>query len=140
MKPEKPSELEMQILGTLWRHGPLNIREVLTRMPDEKKRAYTSILSVMQVMEKKRLLTRTREGLTDRWRPTVEESQILGPFMKKLLSHIFGGRATSAMQCLLDEADLDGAQIDEIRKLLDSYQSGAPASRSRSKKTKVGTK
>ena len=118
MKPEKPSELEMQILGTLWRHGPLTVREMLTRMPDEKKRAYTSVLSVMQVMEKKCLLTRTREGLTDRWRPAVKEAQIMGPFMKKLISHVFGGHAPSAMQCLLDEADLDEVQIKEIRKLL----------------------
>jgi BlaI family transcriptional regulator, penicillinase repressor len=131
MKPEKPSELEMQILGTLWRNGPLTVREVLTRMPDEKQRAYTSILSVMQVMEKKGLLTRTREGLTDRWRPKVKESQILGPFMKKLVSNIFGGQAASAMQCLLQESDLDPAQLAEIRKLLDSYSPQVPGNSSK---------
>jgi BlaI family transcriptional regulator, penicillinase repressor len=131
MKPEKPSELEMQILGTLWRNGPLTVREVLTRMPDEKQRAYTSILSVMQVMEKKGLLTRTREGLADRWRPKVKESQILGPFMKKLVSNIFGGQAASAMQCLLKESELDREQLAEIRKLLDSYapQAGRKSSK-----------
>ncbi len=122
MKIEKPSELEMQILGTLWRSGPLTVREVLTLLPDEKKRAYTSVLSVMQVMEKKGLLDRSREGLADRWRPRVKESQILGPFMKRLISNIFGGEASSAMQCLLKEAELDREQIDEIRKLLDEHQ------------------
>jgi len=123
MKHEKPSELEMQILGTLWRSGPQTVREVLTCLPDGKKRAYTSILSAMQVMEKKRLLTRTREGLTDRWRPAVKEAQVLGPFMKKLVAHVFGGQVTSAMQCLLDEAELDDAQLKEIRKILNKRSS-----------------
>ena len=130
MKPEKPSGQEMQILGILWRDGPLTAREVLTRMPDGKKRAYTSILSVMQVMEKKGLLSRTREGLTDRWHPIVEESEILGPFMKNVVSHLFGGRAVRAIQCLLGDGGVDRAQIDEIRSLLDAYQSRLPANRS----------
>ncbi len=121
MKPEKPSELELQILGTLWRHGALTVREVLSRMPDEKPRAYTSILSVMQIMEKKGLLGRTREGLTDRWHPKVKETQILGPLMKRLVAHIFGGQASQAMQCLLQESDLDAGQVAEIRRLLDEH-------------------
>lgn len=111
----------MQILGLLWRDGPLTAREVLNRMPDGKKRAYTSVLSVMQVMDKKGFLTRTREGLTDRWRPKVKESQILEPFIKTVVSHIFGGRAARAMQCLLGGGDVDREEIEEIRKLLDQY-------------------
>jgi BlaI family transcriptional regulator, penicillinase repressor len=124
MKLEKPSDLEMQILGLLWRDGPLTAREVLNRAPDGKKRAYTSILSVMQVMEKKGLLARSREGLTDRWRPNVDESQILTPFMKNLVAHVFGGKTTSVMQCLLDGSELDQSQIGEIRELLDTYEKG----------------
>jgi len=123
MKPEKPSELEMQILGLLWRDGPLTAREVLNRMPDGKERAYTTVLSLMQVMDKKGFLARTREGLTDRWRPKVKESQILRPFMKTLVSHVFGGHTATAMQCLLDGAEVDRGQIAAIRKMLDACES-----------------
>ena len=55
MKTSKPSDLEMQILSVLWDRGASTAREVLKAMPDGKQRAYTSILSVMQVMEKKAL-------------------------------------------------------------------------------------
>ena len=51
MAAVKPSDLEMQILSVLWENGPLTVREVLKMMPDKKERAYTSVLSVMQVME-----------------------------------------------------------------------------------------
>ena len=56
MKITKPSDLELQILSFLWEKGPSTAREVLEAIPDGKKRAYTSILSVMQVMEKKGFL------------------------------------------------------------------------------------
>jgi len=139
METDKPSELEMQILGLLWRDGPLTAREVLNRMPDGKKRAYTSVLSVMQVMDRKGFLSRTREGLTDRWRPKVNESQILKPFMKTVVSHIFGGRAAKAMQCLLGDGGVDREEIEEIRKLLDEYDGsgGSTKRKAESKKRRA---
>ena len=123
MKTDKPSELEMQILGVLWRGGPAPVREVLAAMPDGKKRAYTTVLSAMQVMEKKGLLTRTRAGMTDQWRPKVSPSHVLGPFLRNLVANVFGGRTTHVMQHLLQETDMDEADVAAIRQLLDAYQS-----------------
>lgn len=123
MKLDKPSELEMQILGVLWRGGPGPVRDVLAAMPDGKKRAYTTVLSTMQVMEKKGLLTRTREGMTDHWRPAVSKSRVLGPFLRNLVANVFGGQPTQVMQHLLQETDVDEADVADIRQLLDAHQS-----------------
>ena len=123
MKTDKPSELEMQILGVLWRGGPAPVRDVLAAMPDGKKRAYTTVLSAMQVMERKGLLNRTREGLTDHWRPAVTKSRVLGPFLRRLVANVFGGQPTQVMQHLLQETDVDEADLAAIRQLLDARQS-----------------
>ena len=122
MKPDKPSELEMQILGVLWRGGPAPVRDVLAAMPDGKKRAYTTVLSAMQVMEKKGLLTRTREGMTDHWRPAVSKSRVLGPFLRSLVANVFGGQPTQVLQHLLQETDVDESDLAAIRQLLDAHQ------------------
>lgn len=128
MKPDKPSELEMQILGVLWRGGAAPVREVLPAMPDGKERAYTTVLSAMQVMEKKGLLTRTREGLTDHWRPAVSPSRVFGPFLRNLVANVFGGQPTQVVQHLLQETDVDEADVDAIRRLLDEHQGQREAS------------
>ena len=72
--PSEPSGLELQILSLLWAEGPLTARQVLERMPDGKPPAYTTILSVMQVMEKKRLLSRRPVGTANVYRPAVTRS------------------------------------------------------------------
>ena len=123
MKLDKPSELEMQILGVLWRGGAAPVRDVLAAMPDGKKRAYTTVLSTMQVMEKKGLLTRTREGMTDHWRPAVSKSRVFGPFLRNLVANVFGGQPMQVMQHLLQETDVDEADVAALRQLLDAYQS-----------------
>ena len=54
MKNPQPSNLEMQILSVLWEHGPSTVRDILGKIPDGKKRAYTTVLTMMQIMEKKK--------------------------------------------------------------------------------------
>ncbi len=118
MKRTKPSDMELQVLAVLWENGPSTVRQVLDAMPDGKQRAYTTVLSVMQVMEKKKLLDHTRDGLAHVYRPSVTRNQIYRPLMKDLLTNFFSGKASTAMQFLLAEADVDEAELKEIRRLI----------------------
>ncbi len=118
MRKVKPSDLEMQVLSVLWQRGPSTARDVLDAMPDGKKRAYTSILSVMQVMEKKGLLTHTNKGVAHVYRPAVGKRHILQPFLRRVLNEVFGGRPAAMMQALLDETSVSEADLAEMHKLL----------------------
>jgi BlaI family transcriptional regulator, penicillinase repressor len=122
MQGIKPSDLEMQVLAVLWERGPSTAREVLEAMPDRKKRAYTSILSVMQVMEKKGLLTHTSKGTAHVYHPAVDRRKVLQPLMHRLLNQVFGGRPAAVMQALLDDASVSEADLDEMSKLLAQAQ------------------
>ena len=126
MKRVKPSDLEMQVLSVLWERGSSTAREVLEAMPDGKKRAYTSILSVMQVMEKKGLLTHTNKGVAHVYQPAVSKRDILQPFLRRVLNEVFGGRPTAMMQALLSETSVSDADLAEMRRLLASF--GVPPS------------
>jgi len=126
MKNQKPSDLEMQILSLLWDKGPSTTREVLDAMPDGKKRAYTTILSVLQVMEKKGLLGHTNRGLAHVYSPAVSKSEIIQPFMQKLINEVFGGRPTAMMQALLTETSVSSVELKQIRSLLDSLGKSEP--------------
>lgn len=119
MRKTDPSNLEMQILSLLWDRGPATVREVLESMPDGRERAYTSILSAMQVMEKKGLLAHDRLGNAHVYRPLVDQRQTLGPMLRGMVSNIFGGRVSSVMQHLLEENEIDEAELAEIREILD---------------------
>ena len=117
-KPAKPSDLEMQILSVLWEKGDSTVREVLEAMPDGKKRAYTSILSVMQVMEKKGLLRHTTRGTAHVYSPAVNKKKIIQPFMRKILDEVFGGKPSVMMQALLKETSISNNEMAQIQKIL----------------------
>jgi predicted transcriptional regulator len=123
MQSVKPSDLEMQILSVLWENGASTAREVLEAMPDGKQRAYTSILSVMQVMEKKGLLKHKNRGVAHVYSPAVNRKKIIQPFMHKVVNEVFGGRPSAMMQALLAETPVSDDELAQIRKLLEQAKS-----------------
>lgn len=120
-KSVQPSNLEMQVLSLLWQHGPLTARAVLEKMPDAKPRAYTTILTVLQVMEKKGLVTHETEGNRHVYLPAVKQRAVLGPMLKGLVKTVFGGRPATAMQHLLETSEVTPDEIAQMRQLLDQY-------------------
>jgi predicted transcriptional regulator len=123
--PVSPAEFELQILGVLWEYGPATVRQVMERLSDGKERAYTSVLSVMQVMQKKGLVEvdGERDGLAHIYHPLVSRGQIATPMLKGLVTRIFGGRTSVAMQHLLNADEINRDEINEMRKLLDELES-----------------
>lgn len=118
MKKREPSNLEMQVLSLLWQRGPSTVREIQEALPDGKTRAYTTVLTVMQVMEKKGLLTHSSQGNTHVYSPKVSARQTIGPMMRNLVRNIFGGNPIAAMQHLLDENEVSREELAKLKALI----------------------
>lgn len=119
MSKRKPSELELQVLAVLWEQGPSTVRQVLAATPDKKARAYTTMLSVLQVMEKKGLVAHRREGTTHVYRPRVKKRQILRPLLRTLTRNVFGGDPAAVLHYLVDDSSISDEQVQEIRAIVD---------------------
>ena len=118
-KPSRPSNLELQVLSVLWESGPATVRDILAKLPDGKERAYTTVLTVMQNMEKKGLLSRESRGNAHVYQPTESRGKTLKPMLRGLLRNVFGGRVSTVMQHLLEDTDVSEDELTEIRRLID---------------------
>jgi predicted transcriptional regulator len=116
---KKPSALELQVLGVLWEKQKATAREVLNAMPDHKERAYTTILSVLQGMQKKGFVKRSTTGVTHIWSAKVTREQTTTPVLRELIRDAFSGSPALALQQLLDSENISTEEIGELRKLLD---------------------
>lgn len=122
MPTTRPSGLELQVLSVLWERGPSSARDVLEAMPDRKPRAYTTVLSVLQGMEKKGLITHTAQGPAHIFQARVRRREVLGPLMKDMITNVFSGRPGEAMIHLLQQGDLSSEELAEIRRLLNEQE------------------
>ena len=118
MRAKQPSKLEMAILSLLWEHGAMTSREVMDSLPDGKERAYTSVLSVLQAMERKKQVGHTRKGNTHVYHAVVAQEPTLGRVLGEMVRDVFHGSHTAVVQQLLTEDKVSDTELHEMERLI----------------------
>jgi predicted transcriptional regulator len=119
VKRPKPSELELQVLSVLWDRGPSSVHEIRSHLQDGKRRAYTTVLSVLQGLERKKLVDHRPRGQRNVYRAAVRRERVLQPMLRRLVRNVFAGRPEQIMQMLLGGRDVDADQLRAIRRVVD---------------------
>ncbi len=59
---DQPTPAELEVLQVIWQRGPSTVREVMDVLNQRTPRAYTTIMTLMNVMARKKTLIRTKRG------------------------------------------------------------------------------
>ncbi len=118
---EHPTPGELEILQVLWRRGPCTVREVMKVLNPTRRRAYTTVMSLMNVMFEKGLLEREPKGRAFVYKPRATRKKTLSGMVRDLLCRAFDGSASTMVVHLLEQADLSEDELDEIRRAIDAY-------------------
>ena len=94
-------------------------------MPDEKERAYTTVLSVMQSLERKGLVRRSRSGRADVFEPTYPQELIIRRATHDFLTNAFGGRLDEAVLAILSTGTLTPEEKTNIERELKRHKTMA---------------
>ena len=110
MRTARPSQLELQVLSVLWSAGEATVHEVLSAMPDGKRRAYTTVLTVLQKLESKGLVRKTLSGRQNLYFATKTRGVMVGGVIRDLVSRVFHGRAADFVHQILSEVSLTAGE------------------------------
>ena len=78
--PPPVPELERLVLEEVWRQGQATVRSVMEALnaePGQPPRAYTTVLTILQRLDVKELVVRTRNGKTDLYSAALPREQYL---------------------------------------------------------------
>ena len=119
-----PTELELEILKILWRQGPLPVRQVRQALASSRELAYTSVMTIMNIMVDKGYLARRKQGPSFVYRPRVSEKKTSGRMLKDLVNRVFDGSAVAVVVNLLETSDVDEQELEELRGILERVSPG----------------
>lgn len=111
------------MLKILWDRGPSTVRDVMEVFKERRRRrAYTSVMSLMNVMTEKKLLLRKARGRAFIYSPRFRRSKTLNTLVGDVLSRAFEGSTSSLVAHLLDESGPSSEELKEIRRTIDAYE------------------
>jgi predicted transcriptional regulator len=121
-KEEQPTAGELEVLKVLWDRGPATVREVMDVLNAERPRAYTSVMSLLNVMTDKGLVVRQPQGRAFVYRPKAAREATLGQMVGDLLGRAFEGSTSQLVAHLLDQSKPTKSELDEIHRAIQEYQ------------------
>jgi BlaI family transcriptional regulator, penicillinase repressor len=105
---------ELEIMKVVWSRGHTTVRDVYETLLEERKIAYTTVMTMMNVLEKKGHLRKKAEGRSFLYRPTRPQRQVVRSMVREFVQRVFGGSAAPLLAHLVDEERLTPAELDAL--------------------------
>jgi predicted transcriptional regulator len=124
MSEVAPTDRELEALKVLWDRGEATIRDIADAMNasaagrGDDKLAYTTVLSLLQVMEQKRLVAHRRAGKAYVYVPLVERQSTFRHLAGSFLEKVFDGAVDEYLVHALESRRLSAAELDELEAML----------------------
>ena len=120
MKARKPvlTEHELAIMQIVWQRPAVTVRDVYEELLKRRKIAYTTVMTMMGILETKGYLKRNRDAKAYVYRPTKGKSKVLGSMVSDFVNRVFDGSAKPLLVHLVENEHLSQEELDEIAGLL----------------------
>jgi predicted transcriptional regulator len=113
-----PTELELEILKVLWDEAPLSGRQIRDQLAAVRDLTYTSVMTVLGIMEDKRYVARKRVNGSYLYSARLSRQAASRRMLRDLVDRVFGGSAATAMINLLETSDVDSDELRQLRELI----------------------
>jgi predicted transcriptional regulator len=128
------TERQFAVLELLWEHGPLTVREVLARLPGGAGLPYTTVLGLLQGMERAGLVAHGDEQPAHRYRPALTRDEATRALLGDFVRRFFRGSAERLVLGLVDARQLTADELKAIEEKLTRAEAEPIAPKPRRKK------
>lgn len=119
---EKLGERELDIMQSLWKLQKATVAEVQEVLREQGNDiAYTTIQTMLNRLETKKLVARDYSERTHRYYAVLEEPTVANNALQRLTERFFRG-STEALVTRLVEKDLTSEQLERIQSLIDKHR------------------
>ena len=109
---------ELEIMHVVWGLEQATVRDVYEALRERRKIAYTSVMTVMKILEQKGHLKKKQEDRAYVYRPARPRAQVLRGMVRDFVDRVFQGAAKPLMVHLVEDSRLSPEDLAEIRRLL----------------------
>lgn len=119
---EPLGELQLQVMEILWRRGQATVAEIHDEILAERKIAYTTVLTTMQSLQRRDMVTHDKVGRAYRHAPALTREQYTTATVDKLVGDLFGGRPEELLCHLLGAERVGTRDLRAMQDLIDNRQ------------------
>jgi predicted transcriptional regulator len=113
------TDAEAQIMAVLWRLKTATVGDVVGALHRKRSVNYSTVQTILRILETKGYVTHTKVGRAFSYRPLVDERQARRRALSHLVSRLFNGSPSLLVLNVLDDEQLDPAELKRLKKLIE---------------------
>lgn len=101
----------------VWERESATVRDVYETLLERRKVAYTTVMTMMKILEQKQYLKKSQAERAYVYRPTQPKRQVIGAMVRDFVNRVFNGSAEPLLVHLVEEHGLSQEDLEEIARL-----------------------
>ena len=114
----KLTNAELEIMHVVWELDGGTVRQVHEILNQQRPLAYTTVMTMMNILEEKGHLTRCKEGRAYRYQPVRPKSQVISGMVDDFVGRVFEGSAAPLVVSLVKDRKISKKDLDEIARMI----------------------
>ncbi len=111
------TEHELEIMKIIWDLERATVREVYEKILKSRRVAYTTVMTMMKILETKGYLKKTQEERAYIYRPSQPKQNVIRGMVSDFVNRVFNGSAEPLLVHLVAEEGLTEKELGEIARL-----------------------
>jgi BlaI family penicillinase repressor len=114
---EELTAKEEEVMQILWDLNKALVRDIMSELPNSKQ-PYTTVASIVRILEKKGYVSHKPYGKTHEYYPLVSKAEYRRRKFKGLLAQYFDNSIESVVSFLAKEEKLSPKEFEELTKMI----------------------
>lgn len=110
---------ELRIMEVLWARNEASVREVTEALSGQQPLAYNTVLTMLRILHDKGYADYRKEGRAFIYAPLVSRGEARSAALKHLIANFFNGSPEALAQNLVDDTELDLAELERLQQLVE---------------------
>jgi BlaI family transcriptional regulator, penicillinase repressor len=117
-EPKPLTPVELELMQIVWRKGEVSVADVLEALPAERKLAYTSVSTVLRILEQKGVVGSRKVGRGHLYSALLPREAYEVQSVRHLVETVFDGTPSALVERLVEAVPLSPEEVEQIRQLL----------------------
>ena len=114
------TEQELEIMKVVWERDSATVRDVYEALLERRKVAYTTVMTMMKILEQKQYLNKTLEDRAHVYCPTRPKNQVIRGMVREFVDRVFNGSAQPLLLHLVEDRCLTEKELRELERTIAS--------------------
>jgi len=119
-KSSRLTDVELEVMQVVWQLGGATVRQVHEVLSENRQVAYTTVMTMMNILEEKEYLRRSsKEGRAYVYEPVQPKGEVIASMVDDFVGRVLDGSARPLVAGLVQRKKLSKRDLDEIARIIE---------------------